>query len=116
MPVECHFHCGDSAAVSNWIGVNGKADDPALITVYVCPSCGIYGLSGRVEACFLSRDKWDQQIERQFLLMRKDLQRRRAKEAPLGSDRVGVFTMMENDAGLQLVFLKSKVAEEGRKP
>jgi hypothetical protein len=111
MPVPCHFHCGDSAAHWDWNGAGAESADPALrdITVYACPNCGIYGISGRVEACFRSQKPWDQQIEKQFLLMRKDLLRRRPKEAPLGSDQVGIFTMMENKAGLQLVFLNSKI-------
>jgi len=111
MSVACHFHCGHSAAHWDWNGSGPEAVDPALrnITVYSCPNCGMYGISGRVEACFRSPERWDQQIEKQFLLMRKDLLRRRSKEAPPGSDQVGIFAMMENNAGLQLMFLNSKI-------
>lgn len=110
MPAPCHFQCGDAATTWSWKDPNREQQDPALrdITVYTCPQCGIYGLTGRVEATLHGSEISDRQVEKQFLLMREELMKRRPEEAPPGSALVGVFSLEEVDSKLELSFISPK--------
>ena len=104
---NCQFRCGSRAEAWDWIGLDRETHPAAAqdITVYACPTCGSYGIAERIEASFGGNDKWDQAIERQFLLMRPVLIRRRPKEAPQGSSLIGVFALKKDNAGIELVFM-----------
>ena len=110
MPVPCHFQCGDAATTWSWNDPNRNSHLPALrdITVYTCPQCGIYGLTGRLEAALHGTESSDRQIEKQFLLMREELLKRRPEEAPTGSALVGVFSLGEDTSTLELGFISPK--------
>jgi hypothetical protein len=102
MPITCPFQCGDAA--TTW----SPGSAPRDITVYTCAQCGIFGITGKVEGRLHGTETADRQLEKQFLLMREDLARRRPVEAPAGSTLVGVFDMGENGSGLELAFINPK--------
>ena len=102
MPVSCPFQCGDAA--TTW----SPGSAPRDITVYTCAQCGIFGITGTVAARLHGTDTGDRQLEKQFLLMREDLVKRRPAEAPAGSTLVGVFDLGENDSALELAFVSPK--------
>ena len=104
MPAACHFQCGETASIWNWNG-NGSTEG---VTVFTCPTCGIYGVTQRVEECFRGPEARHLLIEREFLGLRPDLLQRRPQEAPPDSHRVGVISMRSDDSGLELAFITPK--------